>query len=290
MLAFRRLDIIVAQPGSPPDGNASVLVCWELVLQHSGLPTTTFRVERSLSPQFTEGEFTVLEDGIPGMTGMMVYEYEDITPNLLSWWRRYYYRIVATTNAGEIVSTTRTWETNPRPHELAIIERHDFVLKYLQGSPSFAFVERTTEGLHCTCYNPTTQRPADSRCTMCLGTGRQRPYFEPIPFFVDYNPDEKLVSISNLGERHEKNKDCWFSAYPQIKPGDIIYEVMPALLWRVAKLNTIQPQGTTIQHICRLTAIGRDEVEYQRLVQRISPATLRALVQEWERLKEERMF
>lgn len=290
MLAFRQLDIIVAHPGSPPEGNASVLVCWELVTQRSGLETTTFRVERSLSPMFTEGEFEILVEGIPGVTGELVYEYDDITPNLFSFWRRYYYRVVATTLTREITSAIRTWETNPRTHELAIIERHDFALKYLQGTPAFAFVERTTGAAHCVCFNPTTSRTSDSRCTLCLGTGKQRPFFEPIPFYVDFNPDEKLVSISNLGERQTKQKDCWFSAYPQIKPGDIIYETMPAILWRVEKVHPIQPQGTTIQHVCRIVAIDLTEVEYQRLPQRISPDTLTEVVREWERIKEERMF
>lgn len=291
MLAFRRVDIIIAQPGSPPDGNARVLVCWELVTQHSGLDQVSFSVERSLSPQFTDGEYDELETGIAGVAGQLVYEYDDVTPNLFSFWRRYYYRVRASTPEGEIVSSTRTWETSPRPHELAIIERHDFVLRYLQGTPSFAFVERTADSAHCTCYDKTTGRSKSSQCTLCLGTGRQHPYFEPIPLFVDYNPDEKLTQIANFGERQENEKDCWFSAYPQVKPGDIIYEVMPALLWRIGPLiKTIQPMGTTIQHICRLVAIGRDEVKYERLVQRIPDADLREIVQEWERIKEERMF
>ncbi len=290
MLAFRRLDIIVAHPGSPPDGDSSVLVCWELVGQHSGLDLVSFRIERSLSPKFTDDEFTEIASKILATPGLLVYEFDDVTPNLFNWWRRYYYRIVASTPDGEITSEARTWETNPRPHELAIIERHDFVLKYLQGMPAFAFVERTTESAPCVCFNRTTGRSNDSRCTLCLGSGRQRPFFDPIPFFVDFNPDEKLVSISNLGERQPKEKDCWFSAYPQIKPADIIYEVMPAILWRVASVHTIQPQGTTIQHVCRLSAISLNDVEYQRLPQRISQETLLAVVREWERVKAERLF
>jgi len=290
MLAFRRLDIIVAHPGSPPEDNASVLVCWELVTQHRGLDEVTFRVERSLSPQFAEGEFVELARDIPASQGLFVYEYDDITPNLFSWWRKYFYRVVATTPNGDVVSPVRTWETEPRPHELAIIERHDFALKYLQGTPAFAFVERTAEAPHCACFNKTTGRPGDSRCTLCLGTGRQRPFFEPIFFWVDFNPDEKLISISNLGERHPKDKDCWFSAYPQLKPGDLIYEVLPGILWRIARMHTVQPQGTTIQHVCRLSAVGREEVEYTRLPQKISPETRRSIVQQWERIKQERMF
>jgi hypothetical protein len=48
--------------------------------------------------------------------------------------------------------------------------------------------------------------------------------------------------------------------------------------------------GTTIQHVARLSALERNEIEYQRLVQRIAPETLQALVQEWEDIKQERMF
>lgn len=291
MLSFRRLDVIVAHPGAPPDGNSSVLVSWDLVTQHSGLDRTTFRIERSLSPQFTAGEFTEIAANIPASPGLLSYEFDDITPNLFSFWRRYYYRVVATAAGDPEVSTTiRTWETNPRPHELAIIERHDLVLKVLQGTPVFAFVERTTEGTFCICWNPTTSRSSDSRCTLCLGTGKQRPFFEPIHFYADFNPDEKLVSISNFGERQAKQKDCWISAYPQLKPGDIILEVVTGVLWRIASVHPIQPQGTTIQQVCRLSAIGFDEVEYQRLPQKIAPARLIEVVREWERVKEERLF
>jgi len=290
MLGFHRLDVIIAQPGVPPSGNARVLVCWDIVTQHSGLEDTVFHVERSLSPQFSAGEYEVVASDIPATPGLFSYEFVDITPNLLSWWRKYFYRIRASTPDGEVISEIRPWETNPRPHELAIIERHDFVLRYLQGTPSFVFVERTTASAKCSCYDATAGRPTSSRCTLCLGTGRQRPYFAPIPTPVDYNPDEQLVQLSGFGEMQPKEKDCWFSAYPQVKPGDLIYEVMPATLWRISLVKTIQPMGTTIQHICRLVAIRRDEVEYSRLVQQIPESELRQVVQEWEKVKEERLF
>lgn len=290
MLAFRRVDVIIAHPGVAGE-NALLLVVWEFARQDSALGQATFRVERSESQQFSAGEFVELVRNVPSTTGVLVYEFDDITANLSNFYRQYWYRVVATTGGGEIVSEPRTWQTMPRTHELAIIERHDFVLKYLQGKPSFAFIERTTESVRCgACFDLTTQRSTDSRCTLCLGTGRQRPYFEPIPLWIDYNPDEKLVSISNFGEMQPKQKDCWFSAFPQIKPRDVLYEVLSSSLWRVVSVHPIQPQGTTIQHLCRLSAIDPESVEYERMPQRIAPDALRALVQEWERIKEERLF
>jgi hypothetical protein len=290
MLAFHRLDIIITGIGEPPARNSNVLVCWELVTQHSGVGQVSFTVERSLSPQFVEDETDELEAGIAGIDDQLVYLYDDITADLVNFWRLYYYRIRADTPEGIVYSEVRTWETSPRPHELEMIRRHDFVLRYLQGKPSFAFIERTTDSARCTCFDTTAGRVRRSDCTLCLGTGRQRPYLDPIAFYVDYNPDEKLVQIASFGEIQPREKDCWFSAYPQVKPGDIIYEVMPALLWRVGLVKTIQPMGTTTQHMARLTAVDRDDVEYQRLVSRISSETLQEIVREWEEIKAERMF
>ena len=290
MLAFRRVDIIIAQVGAPPELVPRVLVSWELVTQHSQLDETSFSIERSLSPQFSNGEYDDLGISISGIPGQMVYETTDTTPNLVSFWRRYFYRIRAETPEGAIVSDAVTWQTEPRPHELEIIRRNDFMLQFFQGAPSFAFVERTTDAAYCECYDVTAGRPSRSNCTLCLGTGRQRPYFEPIPLFIDYNPDEELISISNFGEMQPKEKDCWLSAYPRVKPGDLFYEVMPAVLWRIVRVHTIRPMRTTIQQVCRINALERSEVEYRRLVQKIPDETLRGLVQQWERLKEERMF
>lgn len=290
MLKFERLDIIIASIGGP-DSNANVIVCWELVTQQSGLDQTTFTVERSLSPQFSEGEVDELSGELPGSAGQLIYDYNDITTNLINWWRLYFYRVKADTPEGIVYSEVRTWETSPRPHELAIIERHDFVLKFLQGAPSFAFIERTIQSAKCPdCYDMTAGRVTKSNCMNCLGTGRQRPYLSPIFFYADYNPDEKLTQIASFGEMQQKEKDCWFSAYPRLKPGDIIYEVQPAVLWRIQRLSTVQPQGTSIQHIARLGAIGRDEIEYTRLPQEFSAETLRQIVREWEEIKQERMF
>jgi hypothetical protein len=289
MLGFRRLDVIIAELGSAPDRPAQVIVCWELATQHSGLDRASFTVERSLSPSFPADEYESIADGVAGVPGQFVYVYVDVTPNLISFWRRYFYRVRASTHEGEIVSNTVTWETNPRPHELAIVERHDYVLRYLQGEPSFAFVERTTDSPQCICFDKTAGRSTRSDCTLCLGTGRQRPYFDPIEFYVDYNPDDRLTQIANFGELQTHNeKSCWFSAYPILKPGDIVYQVMPSILWRIAAMKPIQPQGTTIQQLARLESVDLTNIQYQKL--RIPQDRLLSVVREWETIKEERLF
>lgn len=288
MLSFRRLDVIIGSPGATPNKNANVILCWELVTQHSGLDTTVFHVERSLTHQFDDVQ-AVAED-IAASSGQLVYTYNDITPNLFNFWRNYFYRIKAETPEGVVYSPVRTWETSPRPHELAIIERHDFALRYLQGVPTFVFIERTHGAAPCSCFDVTAGRPRVSDCTLCLNTGKQRPFFDPILTYVDYNPAEKVTQITGMGEVQGNDKGAWCSAYPIIKPADLFYRVGTGVLWRVARVSPIEVMGTTIQQVAHLASIGRDEVEYQKLPQRIPETQMLEVVQEWERIKEERMF
>lgn len=291
MLKFERVDVIVTKPECPPDGNPRILVCWELVTQHNGLDQTTFTVERSQSPGFLDAdEIVEVETGIQGIPGQLVYEYVDVTVGMQNWWRKWHYRVRADTEHGAVYSDARTWETQFRPHELAIIERHDLVLQYLQGIPSFIFIERTYGSARCDCYDITTGRQRRSGCRLCLGTGRQRPYFAPIPTYVDYNPDEQLTSITSFGEMQAKDKDCWLSAIPIVKPGDLIYEVGKGQLWRIVNIKTVQPMGSTVQQVCRLTAQARDDIEYQVLLDEIPDNDLKQIVAEWEEVKQERLF
>ena len=292
MLKFRRLDVIIAEPGFARERPGRIIILWELVTQHSGLDKVTFDVERSLSPQFKaddESETKTAVDGIEGIPGQLVYEHVDLVPNLIGFWRNYFYRVRANTPDGPVYSEARHWETNPRPHELAIIERHDFLLTYLQGQPTFSFVERTAESARCSCYNPTTSRVEDSQCRLCLGTGRQRPFLSPILHYVDFNPDQKLVDMS-FRENEPGSKSCWFSAFPILKPGDVMYQPVKGTLSRIATISTIQPQGTTIQQVAQVTSLDRSEVKYQRLPQMIPQEEILATVRQWELIKEERLF
>lgn len=289
-MEFRRVDVIIAELGAAPAAPAKVIIDWELVGQNAGIEKISFQLERSLSEAFPEDDVTVL-DTVAGVSKILSYAYYDPAPNLISMWRRYFYRIRATTPDGEVLSSVRTWETAPRPFQLAIIEGHDWHLRYNVGQPSFAFIERTADGPRCpNCYSAATGRPTRSDCPICLGTTRQRPFMGPITFFVDYNPDPKITQITTFGETEPKNTTCWFSAFPRLKPGDVIYQVGPATLWRIGRLNPVKPDGTTIQQIASLSALDYTSIEYTRILSLITPDVLRATVKEWERIKQERMF
>lgn len=290
--AFRRLDVIIAQPGSPPADTARVVVCWEVVPVLFAFEQTRFTVERSLSPAFSDVETEVIAGDIQAVAGQFVYSYVDITPSLINHWRHYSYRVRATYAPDTTVSEVRTWEKAPRVYELAIIERHDLLLHYETGAPTCAFIERTVGSAPCSqCFDRTAGRSTDSHCLRCLGTGRERPYFDPISLWVDYNPGAHLVQIAALGEVQTKQRTCWFSAYPILKPGDILYQVGSGDLYRIARIGpNAEPQGVTILQVAALDALERSAVEYRGLPQRIADVELLSVMAEWERVRQERRF
>jgi hypothetical protein len=291
-IAFRRLDVVIMQPGSAPAETARVLLCWEVAPVHTGFEQTRFTVERSLSPAFAPLETEVLQANLPAQPGRFVYTYTDVTPSLINQWRRYFYRVRASYPPDVTVSDVRSWEKAPRVYELAIIERHDFLLHYETGAPTFAFIERTAGSAPCSeCYDRTAGRPTKSGCLQCLGTGRERPYLDAIFLWVDYNPGAHLIQIASLGEIHTKQRTCWFSAFPILKPGDILYQVGAGDLYRIARIGpNAEPQGVTILQVAALEALDRNDVEYRGLPQTVPEDELAAVMAEWEAVRQERRF
>jgi hypothetical protein len=289
-LEINRVDVLITQPGFPPNETACVLVCWETNAIRAGGTAVRFAIERSLTPAFDEEDTEVIVSEIPAVLGQVVYTYEDRTPSLINHWRRYFYRIIGTGADRDVLSHHKTWEAEPRPYELEIINRHNYLLKNHTGAPTYSFVERTADAHKCVCIDPTTQRANYSNCTLCLGTGRQRPFFRPILHYVDYNPPQELVQIAQFGEHQTKAIDCWFSAFPILKPRDILYRPVQGDLWRIVKKTPVGGQGVTIQQVCRVEALNLSDVEFQKLPKSIPQEQLLAVIREWEKTRQARLW
>lgn len=288
---FKYFDVIVMQIGSP-GVMPQVLVTWTIEPIRTGASEITFHVERSLTPDFsdTDNIETVSED-ISCVAEQTVYEFLDITVNLQSFWRQYHYRIKVsdTSPTRTLYSEVKTWESNPKTFEVDIIARNDWLLMYETGTPCFALVERTAGGDHCqSCYNPSLSRSTKSNCDICYGTGRERPYFQPILTYIDFNPSPKVTEIAQLGEIQQGQADVWWSAYPKLKPGDLLVEVVSNIRWRIAtRVTPIGDVRTTIQHIARLERLSQRDSK-QNIA--IPESTRKSAVTALENMKAERRF
>jgi hypothetical protein len=273
----------VGSPGVPPQ----VLVSWEVEPIRGNSPDIVFHINRSESPDLSDSEEVC--GPITYTQGVNVYEYVDITVNLHSFWRRWYYQISAEDRvSGKSYSTNiKSWESNPKTFELEIIARHDFLLRYDTGTPCFALVERTAGGSHCQeCYNETLGRSERSHCPVCFGTGRERPFFGPILTFIDFNPPANATVIQQQ-EMPIGQTNVWWSAFPKLKPRDVVVEVMSGERHRVVSVNPVGDVRTSIQHFGRLERISQRDIEHQIP---IPDAIRRSAVAELERMKSERRF
>lgn len=289
---FKRVDVMIAQSGSPPAINSAVIVCWEIVPIHTGAGLIRFQLERSLSPAFVADETDVVAENIPGADGQSTYVYVDVVPSLINWWRMYFYRIRATYTPDVTYSNPRTWEKSPKTYELAIIERHDFLLSEITGTPTFVFIERTADSAPCLeCWDKTAGRTTKASCERCLGTGKERPFFDPILIWVDYNPGLHIIQMASFGEIQAKQRTCWTSAYPILKPGDVLYTCGAGDLYRIAKIGpNAAPQDVTLMQVATLEGIDRSNVEHRGLPQRIDQQVLLDIMQAWDVTRQRRMF
>jgi hypothetical protein len=221
----------------------------------------------------------------------VVYETMDCTAALINFWRHYFYRVIATgPDAEHVVSEVKTYETSPTVPEEEIISRNLLLHESYTGVPCFAFIERTAEAPPCHCVDPTTYRTRVSDCLTCLGTGKQRPYFQPIQVFVDWNPPAKMVQIAQFGEMQPGQVDVWWGAFPLLKPRDVFLEVVSGELYRIVMLHPVRPQRTTIQQVARLEQINRSDVEYRSPLFKVDPAVSKQLIAVFDHKKHERRF
>lgn len=286
---FTNLDVVVMGIGGKLVPS-QVAVTWTISPIRSLGDQVTFTVERCQSPAFDAVETKVVGT-VQSAIGQLVYDAVDVTPALANYWRRYFYRVVADGPGSEhVVSETKTWEADPDVYEVEIIARNDLLLQFNTGTPCFAFIQRTTDAPRCTCVDPATYRQRDANCPSCLNTGYQRPYFQPIQLYVDLNPDAKIVQIGNLGEMHPNQKDAWSSAFPMLKPRDVILEAISGLLWRVENVRVIQPRGCTLQNIFRMQAVNQSDVEYSAPMLKPDPSVRQAMVDAFQLDKRQRRF
>lgn len=283
--AFDTIVMQVGSPGVPPQ----VLVTWTIE-RIRGTHNISFHVERSQTPDFTDTDaIEEISAPVAFVPGQQVYEYLDITVNLQHMWRRWYYRIraVDADSAKSYNSDVKTWESQPKVFEEEIIARHDWLLRYETGTPCFALVERTAKGDHCQeCWDVSLQRTTKSQCTVCYGTGRERPFYSPILSFIDFNPPAKVTAV----QQHELQvgqTNIWWSAFPQLKPRDILVEVLSGKRWRLVRINPVGDNRTDIQHFATIEEIKPRDVEYQIAI----PAdTQKLAVSDLEKMKCERRF
>ena len=228
----------------------------------------------------------VLQGTVTSTPGIQVYIYKDYTPEVQDLFRVYEYRVI-NRDTGE-QSEKFSWDTMYRVHEADILLRHDYLFHYNAGSPMYLHSERTDSSApKCpNCWDITSQR-AISSCPVCLGTGNQVPYYEPVLMWVEFGGKNKSLDVS-LVEVQSNQKRLTASGLPRLKPGDVMHEPFKHELWKVETVQCVGRDTAPVLQQAACQLMEKSHEHYKYLV--MSDSDMAALLSEMNDVNNERRF
>jgi len=255
---FRSITIDIYKVGPP----SRTIVSWEW--ENSVIPLSRYKIDifRGESPE----EMERIAKDIPAT---MFTEFEDQTARLITKHRTYYYQVVAKNCAtGKVVkSDPTTKEGDLDLVGIYIVEEHEFLFRYVVGTPSYIYKKQTDSKTRCMdCWDSIQKRITKSNCQTCHGTGMIGKgvggYYNPTYTWLDYSPDPELVQTTQWGKTEPTQTDIFMSNYPRMTVGDIIIELTSDKRWKVVNVRDSEKRRTKMLQIVRLDLINKGQVEY----------------------------
>lgn len=273
---YARAAVLSIQP-------SRVALEWQLKNTTQNLKNLQFFVDRGESPE----ELETIVGPIPG--SKCEQSWIDYTPSMISLDKVYYYRIRAVeTLNGTPVQTFQTepftWDPGLDLTALYVIEERLFEMEWVNGLP-VAIFKKMTEGERCqVCWDKVLKRVTRSNCKSCHGTGFSngvnQGYYQPLPGWMKFEPDPKVVQIAEWGERQIRQTDIEFTNYPILSIGDLIVEAKTMRYWRVLNVRFTEKNRTIMTQVARLDEINRSDIEYDLEVPRLLVSSMLEQLQE----------
>lgn len=252
------------------------MLVWEV---DSSFNTHTFTVSRK------KGDTEETLATIQSQENVFIYTVKDFAVQLLNLFDDYKYKIKIDNNDA---TDWFSWDTQYRAFELDILDRNALVFKYDIGLPLYLYSERTDfSNVRCPkCWNVLKQMP-DGNCSLCMDTGRQKPYLDPIVFWGDLGQKSRVLE-HNLLEAVAGEKLLTLNGIPKIKPGDIILEPFQHELWLIESVQCIGRDTAPVIQQAKMTLVQRTNLKYNYMV--LDDAELLSLSEEVNRINSERRF
>lgn len=258
---FKEVNVDIYRMASPRLP-AKVIVEWEWERSSIPLHRYTIDVYRGESP-------SDLDLIASNLQAEKTSHYEDNTARLIDKHRVYYYQLVALDKkTGKVVeSDLHTWEVGLDYTGLYVVEEHDFLFRYVVGSPIYIYKKQTEGETRCdNCWDPISKRVTKSNCRVCHGTGfigtAAGGYYDPVYTWADLSPDPEMIQIAQWGKVQPSQTDIFMTNYPRLSVGDVIIEILPNKRYKVANVRDTEKNRTKMLQIVRLDELSRDRVEY----------------------------
>lgn len=223
-----------------------------------------YHVYRSLSP---EGPFDrITPDG--GLSNIFLYEDKEV--NRYQKWRRWFYKIVATSTTGRPDVSTDVIELEikaPTEQELfaAEVRRNQNIL--LRGAgitpgtigiPCLLYI-RKKFGSRCSCWDELQQQVTDDGCLRCYGVGYEGGFMDPILVFINLGRSVEQTDLDPIMEGEPVVAKAWTTNYPEFSFGDMVVTKANTRYDMVRKAAT-QIRDITSRQILTLSEISGSDV------------------------------
>jgi len=197
------------------------------------------------------------------------FNFRDPGVHQLHRWRSYYYKIRVTHRA-----TQSTHEYGPawlhaEPDRLGLEfqRRQNLLLQEFNGRYAFLF-PALTFGQRCgNCWDTgpkgnTIGRATHQNCSSCFDTTWVGAFASPIGFYVQLDPTPKSVQRTDFEEHQFSVTTARTSAFPPIKPKDMIVEAENKR-WLVNKVGGTEKLRSAVHQELELWELPKDDIKFK---------------------------
>jgi hypothetical protein len=236
-------------------------VFWEVADYFNNQPNDemilayTFQVLRSESPAGPWDPLTVpFKDQ---------YYFRDASPALLHKWRTLYYLLRVTDLRTNEVKDFGPTAQLPEPDLIAleIMRQEDMLFREWIGRKCWLFPIKTF-GPRCICYDRVKGKRTRSNCVTCYDTGYLGGYMSPIECYVQVDPSANATQETPLGTQQTNNVSARLTAFPPVKPNDMLVE-SENRRWKAVTVASTARLRAVVHQELTLHEIPRGDVEYK---------------------------
>jgi hypothetical protein len=199
--------------------------------------------------------------------------FRDPDVHQLHKWRQYFYRVkVVHRPSGD------TWESQPAYHEaqpdlitMELRRRENLLFQEFAGRkvllyPQLTFGQRCRHCWDVGTRGNTIGRATQQNCISCFDTTFVGGYASPILIFLQIDPTTKQPQQTNTEEHAFIESSARTTAFPPIKPKDMIVEG-ENIRWRVEQVTPTQKLRATVRQELRIRQYPRDDIKYKVPIQ-----------------------
>jgi len=235
---------------------------WEIADTTEELEGYDFYVLRSVDG--AAGPFSVIAGPFYN-----TYSFRDPGVHQFHRWRNYYYKIRSVLReTGETQEFGPVWlEAEPDLLGLEFRRRESLLLQEFTGRVAFLF-PALTFGQRCSnCYDlgpkgNTIGRATHQNCATCFDTTYVGGFAKPIRFYIQIDPSPKSVQRTDFEEHQFVMTTARTSAFPPIKPKDMIVEAENKR-WLVKDVPVTEKLRSVVRQEMKLWALPKDDIKFK---------------------------